>query len=152
MYSIHLTLQHAGRDGRGRGDLPGTDDQEGETAQGGALPAATELAAAPALEAQLAESASAGYTGRVDLSFYRSGLRLQLDEGRLTGVETWQPSTDRPGHVGLPGLTFLQLLFGFRSLHELRDFLPDCVVRNETVGAVVEGLFPPQVSDLMLTD
>ena len=107
---------------------------------------------APALEARLAASESAGYSGRVYLSLYRDGLRLQLDAGRLTEVETWQPSTDRPGHVALPDLTFLQLLFGFRSLSELRDFLPDCVVRDETVGAVVEGLFPPQASDLMLTD
>jgi GNAT superfamily N-acetyltransferase len=107
---------------------------------------------APALEAHLAASEGAGYTGRVDLSLYHSGLRLQIDAGRLTEVETWQPSTDRPGHVGLPDLTFLQLLFGFRSLPELRDFLPDCLVRHETVGAVVEALFPPQVSDLMLTD
>jgi hypothetical protein len=107
---------------------------------------------APALEAHLAASESAGYGGRVSLSLYRSGLQLQLEEGRLTEVENWQPTTDRPGHVGLPDLTFLQLLFGFRSLPELRDFLPDCVVRDETVGAVVEGLFPPQVSDLMLTD
>jgi hypothetical protein len=107
---------------------------------------------APALEAHLAASESAGYSGRVDLSLYRSGLRLQLESGRITGVETWQPSTDRPGHVALPDLTFLQLLLGFRSLPALRDFLPDCLVRNETVGAVVEGLFPPQASDLMLTD
>ncbi len=107
---------------------------------------------APALEAHLAASESAGYSGRIDLSLYRSGLRLKLDAGRLTDVEIWQPSTDRPGHVGLPDLTFLQLLLGFRSLPELRDFLPDCVVRDETVSAAVEGLFPPQASDLMLTD
>lgn len=107
---------------------------------------------APALEAHLAVSPQAGYGGRIDLSLYRSGLRLQLERGRLVGVESWQPSTEAPGHLGLPELTFLQLLFGFRALAELRGFWPDCVVRDEAVAAVVAALFPPQTSNLMLTD
>ncbi|MEN8181196.1 MAG: GNAT family N-acetyltransferase [Myxococcota bacterium] len=107
---------------------------------------------APALEAHLENSPAAGHSGRLDVSLYRSGLRLVLEAGRLVAVESWQPSTDERGHVALPGLTFLQLLFGLHPLSELRRFWPDCVVRDEVAGAVLSALLPPQPSDLLLTD
>src|SRR5262245_53374955 len=38
---------------------------------------------APALERRLAESSSSGYSGELTLNFYRSGLRLAFEQGRL---------------------------------------------------------------------
>ncbi len=59
----------------------------------------------PALEARLAASWAAGHTGELKLSFYRSGLRLALERGRLTAVEPWQPvPQDNEGDAALPGL------------------------------------------------
>jgi hypothetical protein len=41
-----------------------------------------------------------------------------------------------------PDLTFLQLLFGHRSLDELEAAFPDCVTRGQEVRALLQVLFP----------
>jgi len=105
---------------------------------------------APELERRLAASAFAGHTGAVDVNLYRSGLRLVFDGGRLERVEEWTPDTATRGDVSFPDLTFLQLLTGQRSLAELEDFLPDCLVSNENRGALIDALFPPEPSNMWL--
>jgi hypothetical protein len=109
---------------------------------------------APVLERRLAESALAGHTGRVDVSFYRSGVQLAFEDGRLaaatpwrpplglTGIERGEPTTaERPAAM-FPGLTFLQLLFGHRALDELEYAFPDCLVRTDETRALLQTLFP----------
>ena len=69
------------------------------------------------LERRLADSSASGYTGELTLNFFRSGLRLVFDQGRLTDAadfrgEGWNPQYN----AGFPPLVFLQLLFGRRSL------------------------------------
>ena len=59
-----------------------------------------------------------GYTGELKLSLYRQGVRLTIDAGRMADATTWRPSHDDPGSAAFPGLTFLQLLFGYRTLDE----------------------------------
>src|SRR5207248_1868921 len=95
-------------------------------------------------ERRLAESSLVGHTGELRLSFYRNGVRLVLDGGRMTSVEAWPPprtvagldfslpSADprRPSAM-FPDLTFLQLLFGHRSLDEPAAAFPDCVTRRQ---------------------
>jgi hypothetical protein len=105
----------------------------------------------PALEQRLEESALAGYSGRIAISFYRTGVRLILEAGKLTGVEPWSPSTEERGHVAFPDLTFLQLLFGYRSLDDLLGAFPDCMVWSDTRGAVLRALFPKRGSNLAPT-
>jgi len=109
----------------------------------------------PVLERRLAESSLVGHTGELRLSFYRNGVRLVLDGGRITSVEAWPPprtvagldfslpSADprRPSAM-FPDLTFLQLLFGHRSLDELEAAFPDCVTRGQEVRALLQVLFP----------
>ena len=59
------------------------------------------------------------------------------------------PSTDpRRAMAMFPGLSFLQLLFGFRSLEELEAAFPDCFVRTHEVRALLTALFPKQASDV----
>jgi hypothetical protein len=41
-----------------------------------------------------------------------------------------------------PDLTFLQLLFGHRSLDELEAAFPDCVTRGQEPRALLQTLFP----------
>jgi hypothetical protein len=74
---------------------------------------------APVLERRLAASVAAGHTGEIKVSFYGGGLRIELERGRLGTVEHWSPSTEERGDAAFPDLTFLQLLFGHRSLEEL---------------------------------
>src|SRR5262249_31380269 len=59
----------------------------------------------PVLEARLAASVLAGYSGEVPISFYRSGLRLRFERGRLA-VEPWPRAPYREALALFPGLTF----------------------------------------------
>ncbi|MGN6673180.1 MAG: GNAT family N-acetyltransferase [Thermomicrobiales bacterium] len=95
----------------------------------------------PALEERLARSLLAGHTGTLSLNFYRTGVRLNFEGGRLTAVEAWTPSTDERGDAAFPELTFLHILFGHRSLDEVRRFYPDCWTEGQQL--LVETLFPP---------
>lgn len=116
---------------------------------------------APALERRLADSSAlAGYTGELRISFYRDGLRLVFERGRLAevigwqppfrllGVERWQSTTAERPAAAFPGLTFLQLLFGYRSLDELEYAFPDCLVRTDETRALLLVLFPKQASNV----
>jgi hypothetical protein len=110
---------------------------------------------APALERRLADSACAGHSGTLTLGFYRDGVQLTLERGTVTGVEAWRPdvtvrglefgrpsSDPRRPLAMFPDLTFLKLLFGFRSLAELELAFPDCVVRTQEARALLDALFP----------
>ena len=104
---------------------------------------------APVLEERLAASNCAGRSGPLELGFYRDGLRLVFERGRLQGIEHWQPTTEQLGHVAFPGLAFLQLLLGYRSLGELQRAFADCHAWSEAHVPWVEALFPPAPSDLI---
>jgi hypothetical protein len=101
---------------------------------------------APALERRLADSIAVGHTGELKLSFYRTGLRLVFEHGRITTVENWQPRHEDGGHAAFPGLTFLQLLFGHRTWDELRGAFVDCWADGDDVRALLRILFPRQAS------
>lgn len=97
---------------------------------------------APVLEARLAASILAGYSGEVKIDFYRGGLRLVLLEGTLVEIEPWRaPAYGEEADAGCPALIFLQLLFGYRDLAELRAFFPD-VWANAAPARLIEVLFP----------
>lgn len=109
---------------------------------------------APALERRLADSIAAGHTGELRLDFYRGGLRLAFEQGRLTAAEDWSVRAVRWGpqpQGGFPPLVFLQLLFGRRSLAELRHIYPD-VYAEEDGRALLESLFPARPSWVMPLD
>lgn len=101
---------------------------------------------APVLEQRLAESVAVGHTGDLKLSFYRSGVRLVFDGGRLTAVEPWAPTHEDSGDAAFPNLTFLQMLFGYWTILELRDMFPDCWVKSDAAGALLWALFPRRIS------
>ncbi len=102
----------------------------------------------PVLERRLAESILAGHTGKVEINLYRSGLRLEFEGGRLIQVAPWQPATVHDGKVAFPDLTFLQLLFGYRSLEELDHAFADCWIDDDGTRVLLQTLFPKQVSDV----
>jgi hypothetical protein len=104
---------------------------------------------APALEARLERSIAVGYSGEIKISFYKTGLRLVFERGKLVTAEGWRPSPEDDGHAAFPDLTFLQLLFGYRSLQELRLSFADCGWQTETVRALLEILFPKKNSSVL---
>ncbi len=101
-----------------------------------------------ALEHNLAESVICGYTGELKINFYRRSVRLVFDHGRITEVAEWMPTPDDGGHAAFPGLTFLQLLSGWRSLEELRYEFRDCYVEGNTYRALLSALFPKRDSNV----
>jgi len=101
---------------------------------------------APALEKRLATSPVVGHTGEIKLDFYRGGLRMIFERGRLTGAEHWQvPLYDSNANGGFPPLVFLQVLFGHRSIEALRQAFPDVWVSVEA-RPVLKALFPARPS------
>jgi len=107
---------------------------------------------APALEQRLANSSASGYTGELTMNFFRSGLRLVFEQGRLTDAadfraEGWDPHYN----AGFPPLVFLQLLFGRRSLAELRHAFPD-VYADQIGRALLDALFPVRPSWVLPLD
>jgi GNAT superfamily N-acetyltransferase len=103
---------------------------------------------AAALDRRLAGSPLAGHSGTVKISFYRNGLQLGFEAGRLATVEPWQPAPGEDGDAGFPDLTFLQLLFGYRSLDELDHAFADCWASPDRARPLLEVLFPKRPSDV----
>jgi len=104
---------------------------------------------APVLERRLAESIALGHTGQLKLSFYREGVGMAFRRGRLSKVDAWRPgqSEDRES-AAFPGLTFLHLLFGRRSLDELRRIYPDCYASSDEAKLLLSVLFPKKPSSV----
>jgi len=103
----------------------------------------------PVLEKRLAASPLTGTSKELKITFYRSGLRLVFEKGSLKQVDNWQPNPHgHSGDAAFPGLTFLQLLFGYRSLEELSYAYADCQAYSDGVRALLEILFPRQPSDI----
>jgi hypothetical protein len=105
---------------------------------------------APVLEQRLEDSLIPGYTGAVHISFYRSGLRLAFERGKLTAAENWQPSPNgNEGDIAFPNLTFLQVLFGHRTLDELKKLYADCWWNSDRTRMLITTLFPRKPSQVL---
>jgi N-acetylglutamate synthase-like GNAT family acetyltransferase len=101
---------------------------------------------ATVLEKRLAESPLGRYNGELHITLYRGGLHLVFKDGGLKLVERWSsPSYGRNEDAGFPPLVFLQLLFGYRSLDDLRFAFPDVWVKDEA-ELLLKTLFPKKPS------
>ncbi|HSF80047.1 MAG TPA: GNAT family N-acetyltransferase [Anaerolineales bacterium] len=103
----------------------------------------------PVLERRLGESIMADHTGDLKLTFYQRGLWFSFDKGHITRLESWRPEpTGNSGDAAFPGLSFLQLLFGYRSLDELDYAFPDCWWESGEARALLNVLFPKRPSNI----
>lgn len=96
---------------------------------------------APVLEKRLSESACAGHSGNLRISFYRDGIRLTFEKGRIAEINPYAPVDWQDGDAFFPDLTFLRLLFQADSLEQLRAAYTDCLVNTEG-RALLEAMFP----------
>ncbi|MFN3981224.1 MAG: GNAT family N-acetyltransferase [Caldilinea sp.] len=97
---------------------------------------------APVLEQRLADSIIPGHSGELMIELYRSRLKLVFERGRLISVEpaaVLAYGDDPP--AGFPPLIFLQLIFGYRSLAQLRATFPDVYAEPEA-AVLLDILFP----------
>ncbi len=97
------------------------------------------------LEGRLAQSALNGFSGEIKVTEYVRGFKLKIEQGKIS-AEAWTP--DDSDQAMFPPFTFLQLLFGRRSLSDLRTMYPDCILQDEA-AAVFEVLFPRRYSNVM---
>jgi hypothetical protein len=105
---------------------------------------------APALEVRLAQSYAAGHTGELKLNMYTSGIKLEIEKGKIKTIEPWKNPNYEEASAQFPDLTFLQLLFCSRSLDELdvsfADLYPNW--RQPEGGQLLRALFPKKPSSI----
>ncbi len=101
---------------------------------------------APLLERRIEDSILAGHSGELKLNFYRTGLRLAFEGGRLVEVNAWRPTPEQEGDAGFPDLSFLQLLFGYRSMAELDYAFADAWASSDKGRPLLDALFPQRHS------
>lgn len=100
---------------------------------------------APMLERRLAQSALNGFSGEIKVTEYVRGFKLNFERGAIS-AEPWTP--DESDNAMFPPYTFLQLLFGRRSLSDLRHMFPDCLLQDEA-ATLFETLFPKRFSNVL---
>lgn len=101
----------------------------------------------PALESHLENSNCSGYAGILKLGFYTRQIALEFKKGKITNIASSRLDQWDKVDAGFPGLTFLQLLFGYRSREELVFAFPDCWV-NKDYRALMDALFPKKISHI----
>jgi hypothetical protein len=101
---------------------------------------------AQVMEHRLARSVAAGFSGDLRLDFYRAGLQLHFQDGRLMSVGPWPEHDFRTASASFPDLTFLQLFLGYRTLDELEYAFSDCSVPSEQGRVLLGILFPKRPS------
>ena len=96
----------------------------------------------PSLEKHLVGTVAEGYTGELKLNFYRSGMHLKFEGGRVTDITDWSPKDVEAGDAAFPELTFLQLLCGRCRTEELTSNFVDCWTEGSTPAVLLDCLFP----------
>ena len=99
----------------------------------------------PVLEQRLAASIACGHSGEYLLGLYPKGIHLTLENGRIY-FDAWKPNNAEDGNAVFPMLTFLQILFGYRSFEELDHAFPDCFWTDESTHVIINALFPKKNS------
>jgi hypothetical protein len=77
---------------------------------------------------------------------------LVFEKGKITCIENWGPTTEERGMAGFPDLTFLQLVFGYRTFEELEQSFADCWYRDDEVRVLLNTLFPKHASSVMFVN
>ncbi|MCC6166284.1 MAG: GNAT family N-acetyltransferase [Caldilineaceae bacterium] len=93
----------------------------------------------PTLEDRLAASLYAGLTREVRIHFYRAGLALRFEQGRLQEVAALEGQGQ--ADLSLPLWAFVPLVLGHRTLDELHFAYPDTSWHGG-VRLLLETLFP----------
>lgn len=99
----------------------------------------------PALEKNLFRSCCRAYTGTLELCLYSKGIKFEFADGNITQITESKYPDEKKLDASFPGLTFLQVLFGWRDIYEVRAAFPDCTAKEEKLP-LVDSLFPKMPS------
>ncbi len=100
----------------------------------------------PVLEKRLLGSAFANYNGLVKFNFYKDGLSLDFKNGQIKAIQNLSHDALDDPAATFPPLTFLHLVFGYRTMAELDHTYTDCSVKDAEMGNLVNALFPKKSS------
>jgi len=103
----------------------------------------------PVLEERLARSYMAGHSGELKLNFFTDGICMNFERGKLVEVRPWEQPDYEQASANFPDLTFLQLVFGYRSVQELEDAYADLYYRKEDAKPLLNSLFPRKPSHVL---
>ena len=106
---------------------------------------------ATALEHRIANSIHAGFSGSLKIQLHRTGINLEFNDGKITNVDNTAPISWDDANARFPGLTFLPVLFGMRSVVETLLSHTDANTRSKVDRHLIETLFPKKSSDIALT-
>jgi hypothetical protein len=101
----------------------------------------------PVLEKRLADSIACGHSGEYRIGMYPKGIKLILENGCIT-FDSWKPDNAEEGNAIFPMLTFLQILFGYRSFEELEHAFADCWWSDDSSRIILNTLFPKKNSNV----
>ena len=96
----------------------------------------------PALEKHLVGTVAEAYTGELKLNFYRSGLRMKFEVGRISDISGWCADSVEDGDAQFTSSTFWQLVCGRCRTNELTLRFADCSA-TDNAAVLLDCLFPP---------
>lgn len=96
----------------------------------------------PALEKHLVGTVAEAYTGELNLNFYRSGMYMKFEAGRISDISGWSPDSVEDGDAQFPDMIFWQLLCGRCRTNELTSRFADCSA-TDSAAVLLDILFPP---------
>ena len=67
-------------------------------------------------------------------------------------IESWMPCHEDQGNAAFPDLSFLQLVFGYRSFEELEQSYADCSYKDDERRVLLNTLFPKKASSVMFVN
>lgn len=95
----------------------------------------------PVLERRLEGSLAHRFSGELKISFYRTGLGIKFEHGRIVEVNDTLPPLDKED-AAFPYHTFLNVVFGHRTVDDLNRVLPDAYTSNRKGEVLLSVLFP----------
>ena len=102
----------------------------------------------PVLERRLEESAFANHTLELKLSFYKDGLTLDFEQGKLKRIKALAFNELEGCIANFPPLTFLHMLFGYRTVDEIKYMHKDCWTKDKETAHLLDTLFPKKPSEV----
>ena len=102
----------------------------------------------PVLESRLAQSAFVNYSDELKLSFYKDGLNIQFEHGKITSITNIGFDELEGANAQFPSLIFLHLVFGHRTVGELKYIYSDLETKDEETANLIDALFPKKISDV----